>query len=159
MSGDGFDLGSRRALVMATSRYEHAAFSRLRSPSSDAEQLTDVLEDDAIGGYNVRQLLDQADYILRMQIEDFFADAETGDLLLLYLSCHGVKDQAGQLHFATVNTRPNRLASTSVPAEFIYQQVDRCRSRKIILILDCCYSGAYAKGRLRGPGMTQHRIC
>lgn len=146
MASDAPDGGSRHALIIATGRYEDGALGSLRSPSKDAEELTDVLEDPAIGGYDVRQLLDLPDYVLRTQIEDFFADARPQDLLLLYLSCHGVKDEAGHLHFATVNTRANRLASTGISADFVYQQVDRCRSRKIVLLLDCCYSGAYARG-------------
>lgn len=146
MGSDAPDGGSRHALIVAAGRYEDGALGSLRSPSKDAEELTDVLEDPAIGGYDVRQLLDLPDYVLRMQIEDFFADARPQDMLLLYLSCHGVKDEAGHLHFATVNTRANRLASTGISADFVYQQVDRCRSRKIVLLLDCCYSGAYARG-------------
>jgi outer membrane protein assembly factor BamB len=146
MSSDGPDPGGRRALIIATGQYEDGALRRLRSPAKDAEELTDVLEDPAVGGYDVLQLLDQPDYVVRVQIEGFFADARPDDLLLLYLSCHGVKDQSGQLYFAAVNTRPNRLASTGISAEFVHQQVERCRSRRIVLLLDCCYSGAYARG-------------
>jgi outer membrane protein assembly factor BamB len=151
MSNDGPETGGRYALLIATGLYEDVALRRLRSPAKDAEELTDVLEDPAVGGYDVQQLLDQPDYVARVQIEGFFADARPDDLLLLYLSCHGVKDQAGQLYFAAANTRANRLASTGVSAEFVHQQVERCRSRRIVLLLDCCYSGAYARGyRPRG---------
>jgi outer membrane protein assembly factor BamB len=146
MSNDGPDLGGRYALIIAAGQYEDGALRRLRSPAADAEELTDVLENPKIGGYEVQQLLDQPDHVVRVHIEGFFADAHPDDLLLLYLSCHGVKDQSGQLYFAAVNTRPNRLASTGISAEFVYQQVERCRSRKIVLLLDCCYSGAYGRG-------------
>jgi outer membrane protein assembly factor BamB len=146
MTGDTADQGGRYALIVATGQYADGALRKLRSPATDAEELTDVIEDPSVGGYAVRQLVDQPDNVARVEIEGFFADARPDDFLLLYLSCHGVKDQNGQLYFAATNTRPSRLASTGISAEFVHQQVSRCRSRKIVLLLDCCYSGSYARG-------------
>ncbi len=37
-------------------------------------------------------------------VEGFLADVERSDLLLLYFSCHGLKDEYGRLYFATRNT-------------------------------------------------------
>src|SRR5690606_17856679 len=35
---------------------------------------------------------------------------------------------------------------TSVPAAFLHTQMSRCRARSIVLLLDCCYSGAFLPG-------------
>jgi hypothetical protein len=76
-------------------------------------------------------------------------------LLLLYFSCHGVKDPTGRLYFAATNTRFGRLGSTGISAAWVNEQVDRSRSRRIVLLLDCCYSGAFARGLAprAAPGM------
>jgi uncharacterized caspase-like protein len=66
--------------------------------------------------------------------------------VVLYFSCHGIRDPAGILYFAASTTKANRLAATGISSAFVYDQVERCRSRRIILLLDCCYSGAYLKG-------------
>ncbi|MDN3354028.1 hypothetical protein [Actinomadura sp. DC4] len=63
-----------------------------------------------------------------------------------------MKDDAGRLFFATINTHLRRLASSSVPASFGAEQIRLSVSRKIILILDCCYSGSFTAGMLSRGG-------
>ena len=46
----------------------------------------------------------------------------------------------------------NRDCSTGVPAHFVHERVERCRSRRIVLLLDCCYSGAYLRGHVHRAG-------
>ncbi|HEX6676368.1 MAG TPA: hypothetical protein VF486_15240, partial [Actinomycetes bacterium] len=45
----------------------------------------------------------------------FFADRLGDDLLLAQFSCHGVKDDSGQLYFATADTELANLDATAVP--------------------------------------------
>ncbi len=68
------------------------------------------------------------------------------DFLLLHISCHGIKDDEGRLYFAATNTQRQLLSSTAVSAEFISDLMERSRARSIVLMLDCCYSGAFATG-------------
>jgi outer membrane protein assembly factor BamB len=138
--------GRRDALIIAAGRYQDPELAALRSPSRDAAELAAVLGDEAIGGFGARVLVDEPGHLLREEIDGFFADRRAEDLLVLYLSCHGVKDVAGQLHFAVSTTKLARLASTGISAGFVYEQADRCRARRVLLLLDCCYSGAYLKG-------------
>ena len=65
--------------------------------------------------------------------------------MLLYFSCHGIKDEDGQLYFAATNTRRKLLDATAISAHFENRVMFRSRSRKQLLLLDCCYSGAFAK--------------
>ena len=67
-------------------------------------------------------------------------------MLLLHFSCHGLKSESGELFFAARNTRPNRLGSTAVSADFVQRCMRASRSRSIVLLLDCCYGGAFAEG-------------
>jgi uncharacterized caspase-like protein len=80
------------------------------------------------------------------RIEDLFADARADDVLLVHFSGHGLKGEAGDLYFAARNTRPDRLASTAVPADFVQRCLRSSPSRSIVLLLDCCYGGAFGQG-------------
>jgi uncharacterized caspase-like protein len=84
-------------------------------------------------------------------VEEFFVDSSRDDLLLLYFSCHAVKDEGGELYFATANTKLRRLGSTAVAAHFVNRRMSRSRSRRVVLLLDCCYAGAFERGSAPGP--------
>jgi hypothetical protein len=136
----------RLALIVATSTYEDDGLARLVSPTHDATALAGVLADPAIGGFEVSSLLDAPVGQISQTIEDFTADRDRADLLLLYLSCHGLKDEQGRLYFAARDTRRDRLRSTAVSAGFVNDVLFACLSRRKVLLLDCCYSGAFARG-------------
>jgi hypothetical protein len=140
--------GARSALIVANDSYQDAGLRRLRAPGQDAEALAHVLSDPAIGGFYVRVLMNQTEAKLRREVAGFFTDRRPDDLLLLYLSCHVVKDDSGQLYFATTDTDLTSLDATAIPAEFVSRHMTRSRSRRVVLLLDCCYSGAFARGML-----------
>jgi hypothetical protein len=70
----------------------------------------------------------------------------------LYVSGHGVKDDAGRLHFITHDSDSRLLASTAVSAVFARDQMDRTKSRRVIVLLDCCYAGAFPPGARHRAG-------
>lgn len=135
----------RKALIIANDEYERE-LQKLQAPSADAAELGRVLADPHIGDFIVRDIRNQPSYAIQAEIEDLFADGRPDDLLLLHFSCHGLKNDSGELFFAAPNTRPNRLGSTAVSAEFIHGCMRACRSRRIVLLLDCCYGGAFSSG-------------
>jgi hypothetical protein len=143
--------GNRKALLIATDSYVDPEFSRLHAPEADVAGLYAVLSDPAIGGYAATRHLNGSEPEVTRALEDFFADARLDDLLVLYVSGHGVKDEDGQLYLVLADSRHDRLGSTSVPARFLHDQMRRSRSRRIVVLLDCCYSGAFPSGlRHRG---------
>jgi hypothetical protein len=77
-------------------------------------------------------------------IADFFAAGERDDLMLLYFSGHGLKDDNGRLYLAMRNTVRGSLRFTALSAQSVQETVSESRPRQTILVLDCCYSGAYA---------------
>lgn len=139
-------MSDKAALLVACGAYEDAKFRALRAPSHDAGALADVLGDPAIGGYTVNTVVDQPFWAVNETIEGFFADRRRDDLLVVYFACHGIKDADGRLYFAAANTKFSRLASTGVSSAWVNERMDRSRSRRIVLFLDCCYSGAFAAG-------------
>jgi hypothetical protein len=134
----------RLALVVATETYGDPSLRQLRAPARDIKDLTDVLADPEVGGFTVTSVIDKAAHEIRLAIEEFLDDRRTDDLLLVYLSCHGLVDPRRRLFFAASDTLKNRLAATGVEAQWLLDQLDDCRARRQVVILDCCFSGAFA---------------
>jgi hypothetical protein len=142
----------RYALIIASYEFTDPGLSSLRAPAHDAARLGEVLADPRIGGFEVRTLINSSAAEVNEAVEDFFADRDPDDLLVLHFSGHGVKDEAGELHFATSGTKLARLAGTAVSADFVARRMNRSRSRRIVLLLDCCYSGAFGRGMVARAG-------
>jgi uncharacterized caspase-like protein len=138
--------GRRRALLVATATYADPGLAALRAPTSDVVALAAVLGDQAIGGFEVRELVDRPTEELRQEIESFFGDGRPKDLLLLYVSGHGVLSQSRRFYFATASTALPLLRSTAIEDGFVNDVMQASRARSIVLVLDCCHSGAFAKG-------------
>lgn len=145
--------GRRLALVIANGEYDHDGLERLTSTTADAAALVEVLGDPAIAGFEVEVLRDAAAHEVLGAIEDRLSDAHPDDLVVLHFSGHGLKDEAGALFLAARNTRPDRLGSTAVAADFVQRAMNTCRARRLVLLLDCCYGGAFGRGvRVRASG-------
>ncbi len=138
--------GSRKALLIATDSYVDTTFRELQAPLHDVAALHEVLGDDRIGGFAVAVSENASVRDVRVEIERFFARAGRDDLLLLYFSGHGVKDEGGDLHLAVADTERDLLESTGVGAAFVRRLIDRSPARRVVLWLDCCYGGAFPPG-------------
>ncbi|MFD9818273.1 caspase family protein [Streptomyces violascens] len=138
--------GRRRALIITCEEYQHEGLRRLRAPAADAEALSRVLGDPQIGAFDGRVMHNEAAHIVQGEIEDIFSESRADDVVLLHFSCHGLKSDAGELFFAAHDTRPNRLGSTAVSADFVQRCMRQSRARSIVLLLDCCYGGAFGRG-------------
>ncbi|TCO33100.1 caspase domain-containing protein [Kribbella steppae] len=138
--------GSRSALIVASNEYQDPGLSELRAPAADADALAAVLSDPEIGGFDVRTLLNEPAHVVNEAVEEFLTDRSPDDLLLLHFSCHGIKDQDGELYFAMTNTRLRLLGATAVAADFVNRRMTHSRSHRIVLFLDCCYAGAFDRG-------------
>ncbi|MFB4285229.1 caspase family protein [Nonomuraea sp. MTCD27] len=137
--------GRRSALLVANAAYQDPGLSRLRSPVSDIRALAQVLGEPGIGAFDVETLTDAGESVLRRRVAALFADRRSDDVLLLHFSCHGLKDQRGRLYLAAADTELGSLAATGLPASFISEQMSESASRSVLLVLDCCYSGAFAR--------------
>ncbi|RST13151.1 caspase family protein [Streptomyces sp. WAC05374] len=144
---------SRHALIIANDDYQEGGLQTLTSPAADAEALAEVLGDPRIGGFDVQVVRNQPSYEIRRRIEDFFEERRTTDMLLLHFSCHGLKNEAGELYFAATDTLPKRLRATGVASAFVEECMADTVARTRVLFLDCCFGGAFSPGtRPRAAG-------
>ena len=146
--------GNRFALLIASCQYEDTNFKKLTAPANDVTDLAIVLRNPTIGNFEVKTSLNDPHYIVRQLIEDFFQDRKKDDLLLLYFSGHGFKEIGGPLYFVTSDTRLRRLRSTGISASFINDLMQTSNSRRQVLILDCCFSGAFIRGMVSKGNKT-----
>jgi uncharacterized membrane protein len=145
----------RFALLVSTDTYADPTLRELRSPRADVDALAAVLADPGIGDFSVRTLHNAPSHEARLALNELFQDRGTGDLVALYFSCHGVKDDRAKLYFAFADTIHDRLPATAIGSEFLRDLMDRSPARRILLLLDCCYSGAFTKGmRARAGGQV-----
>jgi len=134
----------RSALLIGTGRYDDSRLPALQAPASDVVALGDALRR---GGFDsVEVFLDRDEPTVRRAIANATADTSPDDLLVIYVSCHGLVDVAGSLYFAASDTRTDRLSSTAVSAAFLNAELERSPADGKVLILDCCFSGAFASG-------------
>jgi hypothetical protein len=138
---------NKYALIIGNTEYSDAGLAQLNAPGKDAKDFARVLNSpDAAAFDNVVTLVNENSSNLKEAIEDFFTGKKPDDMLVFYFSGHGVRDESGLLYLAVKNTNRSKLRSTAVEAEFVSHLMDQSRSRRQVIILDCCNSGSFAQG-------------
>ncbi|MGW3827760.1 caspase, EACC1-associated type [Streptomyces sp. NPDC005071] len=145
---------AKRALIIANSRYDDDHFATLPAATADAAALAEVFGDPDIGDFEVDTLVDVEQRPALRALESFFTRAKPDDLLLLHLSLHGWKDLRNRLHFVMRDTERDLPGATAVSAEMVSNWMNESRSRSIVVLLDCCYSGAFTMNARRRDGGT-----
>ena len=154
MSSPGDGDGVKYALLIGTDHYDDPGFRPLQRAAADVEALARVLEDPRIGGFQeVRTLIDASMAEIREAIAELFFGKTKKDLLLLYFACHADKDDHNRLYLVGRDTQKRLLRGTSIPATFITEEMNNCISRRQVLILDCCYGGAFTEGVRAGQSV------
>nr|WP_242055257.1 caspase family protein [Nostoc flagelliforme] len=139
-------------MLIGVSEYE-PGLNPLPGAVKDVEALREVLLHTDMGGFaasDITLLKNPERQDVEEAIERLFTYQSKDDLVLFYFSGHGIKDDLGQLYLATRKTRKNSkgelVRSTAVAARFIQQCMSFSRSRRQVVILDSCFSGAFAEG-------------
>jgi hypothetical protein len=115
----------------------------LRGPANDVETLSGLLKDPERGAYEIYAFVDKPHYEILPALEETLQSSNVGDLVLIFYSGHGKLTPAGgKLHLATANTRQIALQNTSISARAVHEAVNESACDQIVLLLDCCYSGA-----------------
>ena len=135
------------ALLIGVSEYREG-LKLLPAALKDVEAMQEMLQNPEMGGFDeVKPLINPNRSRMEEEIEIWLKDRQPDDLLLLFFSGHGVKDESRDLYFATCNTRKDQrgelIKSTAVPASFVRNCLKRSKSKRQVVILDCCFSGAF----------------
>lgn len=140
-------MARRIALIVGISDYSD--YPPLPRSIRDAETMAHVLKNVAEFD-DVKVLYNPELSRLSEQVEEHFTDKAPDDLVLFYFSGHGVKDERGCLHLAVRGTRRHPggelVRASAVSAQHVHEAMNSSRSRRQVVILDCCFSGAFAEG-------------
>lgn len=148
------------ALLIGVSEYDYE-LNPLPGSLRDVDAMQRVLQHPDMGDFsanNIKVLKNPQIPDMGMEIEKIFSNCQKYDLVLLYFSGHGIKDDNGNLYLASSQTckHPNGqlITSSTVAASFVHKIMDKSPSRRQVIILDCCFSGAFARGmRVKNDGL------
>jgi uncharacterized caspase-like protein len=134
------------ALLIGVSQYE-AGLPPLLAAPNDVEAMRRVLQDPKIGGFDeVNPLIDPDPVTMQIAIGKLLRGCKREDLALLFFSGHGITNDDGRLYLTTRITDEAAFKETSVPASFVHDVMNDSWCKRQVVILDCCYSGAFAAG-------------
>ncbi len=139
-------MADRIALIVANGAFDDQRLACLATPAHDAESLARVLADPTIGGFHVETLIDRPERTVRKAVERLYKNRAGDDLLLFYYSGHGLRDDHGDLFLATRDTEDDSFASTALDAAAVRRFLSKSNSRRKVVLLDCCFSGAFVDG-------------
>ena len=146
-------MARRLALLIGNSSYQDPTLAKLAAPrGEDLPALFEVLRDPGIGQFDdVRKRHNASSEEIRLHIEDFFTDKKRRSTAVLFLG-HGVRDDQGRLYLAVQNTLTKRLRATAISASFVREAMDASISKRQVILLDCCHSGAFADSSKAAAG-------
>jgi formylglycine-generating enzyme required for sulfatase activity len=139
-------MAKKIALLIGVSEYADG-IPPMSSALNDVEAMGRVLQNPNLGNFaQVERLLNPDVIAMKIAIQKLFRNADKEDLLLLFFSGHGIIDDDNHLYLATHNTAKDYFEATAINADFIQIQSNHCYCQRQVLILDACYSGAFANG-------------
>ncbi len=143
---------AKLALLIGISEYQ-PGLNALPGAVQDVKAMQRVLQHSEMGDFanaDITVLENPPRQIMEEAIETLFFGRQKDDLLLLYFSGHGITDKHYNLYLATSETRQNPtgefIQTTATAASLIHGMMENSSSRRQVIILDCCYSGAFPKG-------------
>ncbi len=137
------------AILIGNSQFpeesDKAKLPDLACPVQDVDGLSKVLASER-GKFDVSPLKNEPSYKILRELQRKLKQATSDDLFLLYYSGHGKPNKSNILHLTTFDTVVAELATSSISMNRIYEILSEAKCRKIVIILDCCYSGAAGQG-------------
>jgi hypothetical protein len=147
----------RKALVVGISDY--ANLQKLDFCKNDGREVYDVLTS---RGYEIpdkNNLVGEVNgEMVEKAIHDFFRDIRNNpdDTLLFYYSGHGVPDIDGDMYIASSDIDPEEPYRRGFSLEKLAKMMQRSTSTRVVVILDCCYSGSLKISK--GDGQSAAKI-
>lgn len=138
------------ALLIGVSEYG-PGLNWLPGTLKDVKAMQRVLNHPDIGEFERVETLNNPDPLtMQLAIETLFKDrvSDRDDLVVFFFSGHCINDHHNQLYFTTrltcKNSKGELVKSTAVPFSFVQDIMSDSRSRQQAVVLDCCFSNAFA---------------
>ncbi len=102
--------------------------------------------------FDVRSAVDPTADQVREQLFESTQACDSDDHFLFYFSGHGRRGKNRKLYLCATDTDPERLSISGVPFDQVLEVIKESSLRSVLIILDCCYSGAAASSILIKSG-------
>lgn len=143
------------ALLIGVSEYREG-LKPLPAAPRDVAAMQEVLQNPEMGGFDdVKLLINPTHSDMAVEIETWFESCQSDDLAVLFFSGHGIKDESRELYFTACDTRKineKLIKATAVSASFVRSCLRRSKSKRQVVILDCCFSGAFGDFSTKDDG-------
>ncbi len=140
---------NRFALVIGVADYQDNRIPDLPACERDARDLSGILTDASIGLFptaNVTTLLNDA--VTRTSVvaamDELARKAGPDDLVVVFFSGHGATDEKGRAYWVMSDTKVDRLRATAMPELEITELLGEIRTKRLVTIIDACYSASTA---------------
>lgn len=132
----------RKALIVGIDAYQHAP---LTGCVNDANKIEELLRrnEDGSPNFDCKKLVAPTQNItkaiLKRNIEDLFAYQT--DVALFYFSGHGTENKLG----GYLVTQDARAYDEGLSMQEVLTLANISKAHEVVIILDCCYSGAFGR--------------
>ncbi len=159
----------RSALVLSWSEGLDRRASDLEPSAPRTLELARLLGDRSIGGFEVSMMTSADEPALRLELIRFLADRAPEDTVVVHLAGHLALDEAPDVFLGGARPGGARRTNQALPLTFLRAELSRCRSERMVIVLDCPPDGPVSSSspapvghdlaleeRLGGPGRSVH---
>jgi hypothetical protein len=144
----------RWALVVGVSQHQDPKIPGFTFSDRDAQSFSDTLSTNAMGGFAAEHKLvlinEQATTTgITRALRSFLQKPDIDDIVVIYLSGMGSPDpeRRDNAYLITYDTHVSDIAGTALPMREIEASLrDNCKARRVIVLIDACYSEAIGTG-------------
>ena len=127
--------------------------NRLSCAVADAQALSGLFQDSLEGEFKTL-LDDEATRAgIRRELDALEASSED-DFVIITFSGHGTDDH----RLVPVDADVHDLASSCISLQELAERLDRIPAKRLLVILDCCFSGGFGGARVFAPATTRSAI-
>jgi len=142
---DAFEVefGTYHALLIGNANYENPDWPDLDTSINDVTAIGRILEEKY--GFRTTVLKDATRFEILKSLSDIGDTLTENDNLLIYFAGHGQYiDQVSSGYWEPVDSIPYKTVN-SISVQDVNTQLSLTRARKVLVVSDSCYSGAFTR--------------
>lgn len=149
--------GPRRAVIIGVDTYKDETIPVLYGAINDAREVYEKLSDEKSGGFEIAKEhflvgQDATCEAIRAAVSDLLWEVDHSALSLFYFSGHGFQDEYRNGYIAPYDIQRNRPFVSGIRMQDLTELVNAAKNKeRILIILDCCYSGIATEGKGASP--------
>lgn len=140
----------RFALLIGVAEYQDERIPDLPACERDARDLAAILTDGGEGLFSAEEVTTLVNAEVTRNavvaaLDDLARKAGPDDLVVIFYSGHGATDEKGRAYWVMHDSRPDKLRSTALPELEISELFGEIKTRRLVTLIDACYSAATAQ--------------